>query len=46
MPPTLEAEGREPSGPFVINSNVYRAARAAPLRENNYLGFKVGGIGR
>ena len=45
MPPTLEAEGREPSGPFVLNSNVYRAARAAPLQENNYFGFKVSGIG-
>ena len=57
MPLALEAEGREPSGlvfvavgrepsgPFALNSNVYRAARAAPLQENNYFGFKVGGIG-
>ena len=45
MPPTLEAAGREPSRPFVLNSNVYRATRAAPLQENNYFGFKVGGIG-
>ena len=28
-----------------VNSNVYRAARAAPLQENNYFGFERGGIG-
>ena len=31
---------------FSLNFNVYRAARAAPLQENNYFRFKVGGIGR
>ena len=29
-----------------VISNVYRAARAAPLQENKYVGFKVGGIVR
>ena len=58
MPPSLEAEGREPNATFFgsgraralrsfsLNFNVYRAARAAPLQENNYFGFKVSGRAR
>ena len=57
MPSTLEAGGREPNATYfgsgraralrscAVISNVYRAARAAPLQENNYLGSKVSGLG-
>ena len=31
---------------FAANPNVYRAARAAPLQDNDYFGIKVGVIGR
>ena len=53
-----ETEGREPNATYFGSgraralrsstaiSNVYRAARAAPLQKNNYLGIKVGGGGR
>ena len=58
MRPTFIAEGREPNATYfgsgraralrslAVNINCYRAARAAPLQENNYFGFNVGGIGR
>ena len=44
MPPTFEAEGREPSGLAARNSNDYRAARAAPLQKTTTIGAKVDGL--
>ena len=39
MPPTLEAAGREPSGPPPQSPTFTGRPRAAPLQENKYFGF-------